>query len=342
MTMKVDIDNISREEWEQLARNFSDYSIYQTWPYQQNRAQMNHQDLKRIVVINDKGRIETMGQMRIQNIKPLGLRIGYIQRGPLMCDSNSDNYCSSAALKILRETLLGESVNVLRVVPNICRDEFGHHFAKALHSAGFMPVTYIRPYRTFLLAVNDTEEDMRKRLRKSFRRDLKNAEKIGIEVREGKSEEFCDILTYLHSELLSRKKFKGVNPQEFIKIQTILSSEEKMNFVAAYYEGEPVAALLGTNLGDTSVVLLAASNERGLKCGSSYLIWWRGAVAALRAGMQQYDLGGIDPKNNPSVYQFKSRMGGVDMFHIGAYESTSNALVKYTWHIAEKIYRLII
>ena len=108
----------------------------------------------------------------------------------------------------------------------------------------------------------------------------------------------------------------------------MLPAAEKMNVIVAYSSGRPIAVHLASNLGQTAVVLLAAGNREALKCGASYLIWYKGAVAAWQAGMKMYDMGGIDPENNPTVYQFKSRMGGDEYTHIGTFESCRNLTVK--------------
>ena len=341
MACEVIVDNISREDWERYAGNFADYSIYQTWPYQQVRAEMDGQEVSRVVVKDENGHVVTMCQIRIKRIIPLGLRIGYVQWGPLFGGKDGKIICSTEALKKLRKAYLAHKVNVFRVVPNACTDEVGRRFAEMLQSAGFAHVKSVEPYRTFILPADDSEEEIRRRLRKSFRRDLRYAEKADIEIKEGKNKEFCDMLDKLYHGLLQRKKFKGLNPREFIETQAALSMPEKMNIIVAYSDGEPVAAHLASNLGDTGVVLLAASNEKGLACGSSYLIWYKGAVSALNAGMKWYDLGGIDPDNNPTVYQFKARMGGEDVLHIGAFEAYSNLGAKSIWRATEKIYRLI-
>jgi len=341
MACEVIVDNISRGDWERYAGNFADYSIYQTWPYQQVRAEMDGQEVNRVVVKDENGYVVTMCQIRIKHIIPLGLRIGYVQWGPLFRGKDGKIICSTEALKNLREAYLTHKVNVFRVVPNARDDEVGRCFAEMLQSAGFTHVKSVEPYCTFVLPVDDSEEEIRRRLRKSFRRDLRYAEKADIEIKEGKNKEFCDMLEKLYHGLLRRKKFKGLNPREFIETQNSLSTAEKMNIILAYKDAEPVAAHLASNLGDTAVVLLAASNEEGLACGSSYLIWYKGAISALHAGMKWYDLGGIDPDNNPTVYQFKSRMGGEEAFHIGTFEACSSGMVKNVWRVAEKVYRLV-
>jgi len=341
MSYKVQIDDFDRDQWEYYAGYFADYSIYQTWPYQQNRAQRDRQQISRAFVTDDMGEIVTMCQIRIKHIKPIGLKVGYIQRGPLLLDMDGKIRCSSRALYALRQAYVGTSVDVLSVVPNICRDHAGEQAIEMLCAAGFEPSNSAGPYRTFRVHVGDDEEEIRKRLRKSFRRDLKKAENSGIEIRQGEDEQFFDILDALYADSLRRKRFKGLDPQEFSEPQRSLSDRDKMTIIVARSEGEPVSVVLTSNLGDTAIVLLAAANECGLKCGSSYVTWYQGAIAAMRAGMKWCDLGGVDPENNPNVYQFKSRMGGEEVFHIGSFEAHTGSAVRNVWHAAEKIYRAV-
>ena len=341
MEYDVFVDNINRKEWEQYAGYFADYNIYQTWPYQQIRAESDSQKISRVVIKDERGRVIMMAQVRIKSIKLLKYKIGYVQWGPLARAFDGTLKCSGQAFSAFRKAYVGTKVNVLRVIPSICDDETGKHLLQMLISGGFQRVNSIAPYRTLMLCVDDSEEEIRRRLRKSFRRDVKKAEKCGIEIRQGHQQEFCDVLRELYSDSLRRKVFKGLDPQEFIDSQLLLSPAEKMNIIVAYYDGEPVSVHLASNLGDTAVVLLAASNTKGLACGSSYLIWYQAAISALRAGMKIYDLGGIDPENNPNVTQFKSRMGGDETSYIGAFEACSSTHARIIWRILEKAYGLI-
>jgi lipid II:glycine glycyltransferase (peptidoglycan interpeptide bridge formation enzyme) len=341
MAYEVNIDNFDRNDWERYANNFADYNIYQTWPYQQVRAEMDGQEVSRVVVKDENGHVVTMCQIRIKHIIPLGLKIGYVQRGPLFRYKNGNVTCTVEALRQLCEIYVGNKVNVLRIVPNVCNNEAGEEISEMLISSGFQYIHLLTPYRTFILRVDDSEEGIRKRLRKSFRRDLRYAEKVEIEIRKGHNGGFCKILEELYLASLQRKGFRGLNPEEFIRPQLILSPSEKMSIIVAYCNGDPVSVHLESNLGDTAVVLLSATNKQGLSCGSSYLVWYQGAISALHAGMKLYDLGGIDPDNNPNVYQFKSRMGGKEAFHIGTFEAYSGLMAKNIWRAAEKVYRLI-
>ena len=61
----------------------------------------------------------------------------------------------------------------------------------------------------------------------------------------------------------------------------------------------------------------------------------------IMAGMKYYDLGGIDPENNASVYRFKSRMGGQEVHHIGAFEASDSLYAKIRLPLVERLYRMV-
>jgi hypothetical protein len=338
MKLKVHIDDITREQWENHAKLFADYNIYQTWPYQQVRAEMDGQTISRAMITDETDNPVMMCQVRIKNAK--ALKIGYVQWGPLLRRKDGSE-CPAEAMKILREAYLGDRVNILRLVSNILDDQAGERLIQTFVEGGFSRVSHYKPYKTFILKVNESQEQIRAGLHKSFRRDLKTAEKTGLLIQHGTGEEFSRVLEDLYGKLLNRKGFKGLNPDEFIKAQSLLSNHEKMNFILASQDNEPAAILLSAPFGETSLVLLAAASETGLECGASYVVWYQGAIAANQAGMKYYDLGGIDQENNPKVYQFKSRIGGIETSYIGAYEAAANPVFKGVWRIAEKIHQYI-
>lgn len=341
MNYKVILDSIEESDWERHAGGFADYSIYQTWAYQRVRGEMDRQEVSRAVVTECNGQAVTMCQMRIKCFKPLGLKIGYVQWGPLFRRLDGTNEFTGKALQCLVKAYLGSRVNVLRVVPNAEANHIGCEFAAMLESAGFEYVKSVRPYFTMTLSVDGSEEEIRSRLHRSWRRGLNKAEQNGLEIKEGPDSEYLELLEKMYVEAKKRKGFRGLNPREFIRTQELLPAEEKMNAITAYHNGRVVTVHVSSHLGDTAVGTLAASNEEGFRYGSSYLVWWKTFLAAKRAGMKRYDLGGIDPKDNFEVYQFKQRMGARQCQYIGAYEICTNSVVKDIWHLAERTYRLV-
>ena len=138
---------------------------------------------------------------------------------------------------------------------------------------------------------------------------------------------------------MRRKRITGLDTEVFVHSQRMLSAAEKINVIVAYYDGEPVTAHATSNLGDTGILLLVASNEKGLACHSAYLAWWKAISASHRAGMKYYDVGGIDFENNTTVSRFKAGMGGQEAFHIGNFDACSNLCAKATWRCVDKLYQ---
>lgn len=340
MAYRITIDELNRDQWMRYAADFADYSVYQTWAYQEVRGEMDGQEVSRVLIRNESEHPILMGTVRIKRIPVLGLRIGYVQWGPLVRIVDGELRCTIEALDALRKAYLGTMVDVLRIAPNVPKGDMGRQIQAMLSASSFQRVTDEPLYRTFALWVGDSEEGILRRLRKSFRRDVRYGEKAGVEIREGCDTEFWDILQNLYESAKGRKGFKGVDLQQFLKIQPMLSANEKLKLMVAYHEQEPVAVHLASNLGDTSVVLIVACNEKALSCFASYVLWYRGAVSACQDGMKWCDLGGVDPKRNPNVYQFKSRMGPEDTCHIGTFEAYANTWAKLVWYLPARLYSL--
>ena len=340
MAIEIIIDDISEALWQTYAQDFADYSIYQTWAYQQVRAETAGQQLSRFVV-KDGQQVMTMGQMRIMNVRPLGLRIGYVQWGPLLRGKDGEIRCSAEAITMLRQVYLDRRVNILRLVPNICDGESGRQIEQILGNSGFTRVAHLRPYHTVTVPLEAPEEELRSNLHQKWRNMLNKAEKAGVEIRQGTSDKYFSIFESLYRSTVERKHFTGLDIEEFSKSQQALDERQKMNVIAAYLDGEPVSAHVSSYLGDTAIVLFAAGNDAALKCGASNLVWWRSLLAARKAGMKSCDLGGIDPVGNPGVYQFKSRMGGKEIFHIGTFEACRGSCIRGVWRLTEKLHTII-
>ena len=338
MSFDISIDDVSKEQWEQYAGEFADHSIYQTWAYQQVRAENDRQELCRIVIRNGETKPVMMCQVRIKDAKPLGLRIGYIQWGPLFRTKDGNINCTVDALVELRKAFVGRHVNVLRVVPNVSDDETGRQVAGLFETAGFKLAKSVSPYHTMILPLDCSEDVLRGRLHQSWRRKLKKAENAGVEIQETTDGKFFEVLEAYYRATMDRKNLKGLEVEEFARSQQLLSQAEKMNIIVASYQGQPATIQVTSVAGDTGVLLLAASSEKGFECCSSYLAWWRAVTACLSRGMKRYDVGGVDFEENPTVSQFKAGMGGIDYRYIGAFEACDNWFTKAKWQIAEKTY----
>ena len=339
MSLEIQIDDITQTQWQDCAGNFADYSIYQTWAYQQQRAQSEGLQLSRFI-IKDGQQAVSMGHVRIMQVKPL-FKIGYLQWGPLVRRRDSGILCNAEALRILREAYLGKKTNVLRVVPNIVNDALGLEVSQMMQAAGFKHIQDVKPYRTISLPLEKSEEELRKNLDSRWRNKLNKAAKANLEIRYGTNGEYFSAFASLYKQLSDRKNFNTLDLEVFENSQKSLSEGEKMQLIAAYCENEPITVNINSCLGDTGIVLFAAGNQNAHNFGANNLTWWQSFILAKQAGMKFCDLGGVDPMNNPGVYDFKNKVGGKETFHIGTFEAHSSRFSAVAWQIAQKCNRVI-
>jgi lipid II:glycine glycyltransferase (peptidoglycan interpeptide bridge formation enzyme) len=339
MNYTIDIDNFTQEDWQLSVRQFRDYTVYQSWAYQQVRCEKEHQQISRAIVRDKNDRAVAMLQVRIKPIPLTHLRVGYVQWGPLIDRRDCDNFTDFSVFSLIRQAYL-KKVDVLRLVPSIVADERGKHIASVLEQSGYRRVVKCSAYHTFYLPIDD-DESMQNRLDRSWRRSLKKAERAGIEIKESSAVEDFYALEEIYNTSKHRKGFSGLNPKIFIQTQQHLSSDEKMQVIIAYCQGIPVTAHASSYLGQMGEGILAGSTKEGLSCGASYLVWWKTLLAAKRAGMKIYNLGGIDPQKNPSVYQFKMRMGGQEIFHIGTFDAVRSSTAHVIWKGIDTLHRAV-
>jgi lipid II:glycine glycyltransferase (peptidoglycan interpeptide bridge formation enzyme) len=339
MSLEIVIDDITQTQWQNCANNFADYSIYQTWAYQQQRAESEGLRLSRFIIKNGQQTV-SMGQLRIMQIKPL-FKIGYLQWGPLLRSQNNDILCSSEAFSLLREAYLGKRVNIIRIVPNIVDGQTGRQVSQMIQAAGFSRIENIKPYRTISLPLDKSEEELRKNLDPRWRNKLNKAIKANLEIKCSTNGKYFAAFENLYKQLSERKKFTALELEIFKDSQKLLHENEKMRLIAAYCQDEPITVNINSCLGDTAIVLFAAGGQNAHSFGANNLTWWQSFMTARQAGMKFCDLGGIDPENNPGVYDFKNKVGGKETFHIGTFEACSNNLLKVTWQAGQKIHNAV-
>ncbi|MBN1816650.1 MAG: peptidoglycan bridge formation glycyltransferase FemA/FemB family protein [Sedimentisphaerales bacterium] len=341
MNYTIEIYDRHDEKWDRSARDFRDYTIYQTWAYQSARAEKENLKLSGIIIRNSNQEAVLMAVVRLKRIPVAGLRIAYIQWGPLIDHTVHGRIVTQEIWKLLRDAYIPLHADVLRIVPNCVLDPQGEEISSAIGNGGFGKVTFLEPYRSIYVPIDGGEEAILEGFHKSWRRTLKKARKNPLEIREGNDPSYFDILKQIYAKTIERKGFRGLDPDVFIQAHRALPETDKMHIVIAYSNGEAVTAHASSFLGEMGEGILAGSTEQGIGLNSSYLVWWQTLLAAHRAGMKIYNLGGIDPKDNPSVCQFKQRMGGKEIFHIGTFEAARSASVRMLWRGIERIYRCV-
>jgi hypothetical protein len=314
---KIEVDRVNETEWSKLLDRFEDASIYQTWAY--GSVRWGAKNLSHLVL---KRGDEPVAAAQLRMVRPGNMPVGiaYLRWGPLcqLRGAEHDPRIFSAVAAALREEYCKKRGLYLEVLPNAFA---GSSRAEAFHSAfaNFEGGNQLsdEDYRTLVLDLEPSLETLRKNLDKKWRNQLNASERNNLTITEGFSAKEYSSFSALYQEMWERKKFKtSVSVEEFGRVQESLPANQKMKIVLCEQEGKAVAGVVCTALGNSGIYLLGATNEAGMKIKAAYLIHWTIIRSLKEQGFRYYDLGGIDPQENPGVYHFKSGFSGADVSHI--------------------------
>jgi hypothetical protein len=331
---------MDRAEWQATAPRFLDYNYRQMWEFgvacaERIGAVSEH------VAVEDGGEIVGLADVRIKRIPGLGTGIAYVNGGPLVRRGDGrDSDRLSLSVKALIEEYAKRRGMVLRVMAPVDGGPWNDAQRVVLSDAGFASSDATRPNRTFLLNIDRSPEEIRKGMAQKWRNGLNQSEKRGLTVRAGTDpalfREFCD----LFSRFIERKQFSvDLTPPFYLGVQEQAAEPDRFQITLVDLDGAVVAGHVGSLLGDTSVYLLGASSDEGLKAKATYLLQWQAILTAKERGLKWYDLGGIDPEGNPGVYHFKSGLGGQDVTAPGPLEYAAAGVRRVAVHWSERVYR---
>lgn len=335
MDFKILIDCFDSNYWESCGSNFKDYNIYQTWPYQQIRAENSSSKLSRFIVLGNDNIPVMMGQIRIKSF--LNFKLGYIQNGPVFQNREKTIEQLHEAVNILCQSLVKKlRLSVLRINLNLWNDQ--KELAEPFLKAGFKEAKYYKKNTTFVVSLEPAKEEMLKKIDGGNRRLMRKAEKLELEIEISHNEEHFPQLHKMYLEAKQRKGFTGVDSLEIWNTQKHLSSREKMELIALKYNGEIITMIATSHLGITAIPLLYANSRISLELQVSNYLFWLDYLSAKDKGMKYYDLGGYDEKKNPEGFLFKRRMGGVSKQFLVPLDYYKSNLVKLIWLVLSKKY----
>jgi lipid II:glycine glycyltransferase (peptidoglycan interpeptide bridge formation enzyme) len=330
-----EIERLDSISWSELLAQFSDASIYQTWSY--GAIRWGNKNLNHVIFRKD-GELIGVAQVCVKKVPGLPIGLAYVPWGPLW--NKRDRETDFEDFRFIVRSLSREYCErrrcVLRIDPNIFAADKDAAAIIETEGLGLRPSQL--PYRTLMVDLSQSLEEIRKRFDQKWRNQLNRAEKNGLLLDEGNSAELFRVFLELQKQMLERKTFiPGVDYDEFGRIQEDLPEDLKMRVSVAVFEGEPVAVAVASAIGDTGIYLLGATGDKGMKLKGSYLVQWSIIRWLKASGSRWYDLGGINPEQNPGVFYFKSGLTGIDSRHLGQYESRANLASHFLLDLADTL-----
>jgi len=310
MTLVCRVETIGLREWLDHANRFKDYNYTHYWEYSRLAAARIGAASEHIAVYDDDSLL-AVSDVRIKKL-PVGLGgIAYISGGPMIDQGQADrDECLMRVLCALKQEYVDHRGLVLRTSQRHKPGLMVDAEASVYKMVGFMPVGQTNA--TILIDISPELDAIRRGFHSKWRNHLNKSERQAIHIVAGSEETLFDDFARLFEDLLARKAFNvNLDDRFFADVQKKSPDQEHFHMAIAYDDdGNPVGGHLSSLSGDTSVYLLGATNDAGRKLGAAYLLQWYVIEESKQRGCNWYDLGGIDQKKNPHVYEFKQRMGG--------------------------------
>lgn len=314
------VNQVSAEEFAAFARTCPTFGYQQSPAYVERLAARDRARAEFVTVERDGAPIGGAA-LRRRSIPVIGGGYAYIAAGPIV--RRDEDY--ACVVEALRDHYAGEHRTTLRILAPIGTESFNEQAASAFEAAGF-DASDGRGYRTLLVDLEGTADDLLANCSKYWRRNLRRSEKNELTVTEGTGREMIEALIPLQATVMIRKSCAiDLDASFYAELQDDFDEPERLQVVHVSDESGLLAGIATSTIGRTAVPVILAATDRGRKLYASYLAQWTSIMQALDRGCTQYDLGGIDPDGNAGVHDFKRGLRGTDVTAAGPCESIGSA-----------------
>lgn len=321
--------------------------------------------------IYDNGALVGVALLLTRALPLVGKSFGYIPEGPLFL---TDFELSEQTLESLEVFAKRENIFLLRIGPAIPFRDWDSEIIKSalasdsassllstsstseyasgrtaiesLKNAGWRAIVSEngfsegQPNFVFQLNLrNQTEETLAGGFNQQWRRNIKKAEKEGVEVIRGRREELSEF-HMVYVETAERDNFKP-RPLRYFECMwdELNANENHLKLFLAKWQGQVIASTIAIHVGDHYWYSYGASSAFGREARGSNAIQWEMMKDAIASGANCYDLRGITPTLDPNdphvgLIQFKVGTGGYARQLVGEWEKSINKF----WSLAFATY----
>ncbi|WP_207476218.1 lipid II:glycine glycyltransferase FemX [Arenibaculum pallidiluteum] len=256
-----------------------------------------------------------IGLVQVQRRRlPLGLAVCSIHRGPVFIYDEIPGEMLKLVLGMLRRRYL-----LLRGRPLTFHPELPDTPANRdrLHAVGFRRRE--DGYRTHWIDLSPEPAALRAGLSGTWRNQLGQAERSGLEVEIDRDGHHRDWLLELHAADMAARGYRGPSPAVIRVLYEVSQGEaDRPLILRAVSRGRPVAGALFLRHGSAATYQIGWTAPEGRPHRAQNLLLWR-AVLELRAkGTKWLDLGGFNVRT-PGIEHFKAGLGGSAVTLVGGY-----------------------
>lgn len=323
---KLRLEQVCRDRWEKEFVQFADANFQQSWTYVEllaSKQGCTHEH----VCFWDKNKLVGLASVRIKRVPMVRVGVAYVAGGPLVnrgTEGDKDRF--RRCVEALLEEYTSKRKLTLRIGAPIGGMDWNEEAIAVLVNLSMVPAPR-RGYRTVLLDLTRPLEVIRSSLAQKWRNCLNASEKGELCVRWDSNIEAFHRFRAGHDAFVKDKGFSvELDASFYAELRHRESGDTSLRLACVEIDGHPVAMHLGSYCGDTAVYLLGFTDAQALQSKAAYFLHWEVIKKAKSLGMRWYDLGGIDPEENPGVFKFKTGFSGADVCAAGPVELAPGVL----------------
>jgi lipid II:glycine glycyltransferase (peptidoglycan interpeptide bridge formation enzyme) len=327
------VDTLRETEWNSIVTMFKDATINQTWAWASTMSKKTSN-----LVIKRKGSIVAAAMLRIITLPIANIGIAYIGAGPMwrLRDREDDIAILQHLIHALREEYVAYRGLFLRISLNI----YDNYSEYDRIISVFEKENYHRKNlnaQTLFLNLNQSLEQIRKSFHSDWRYCLTKAEKNDMQAYQGNDEKSFITFRSIYKEMISRKKYDDpTNFDKYEQVYRALPDSLRPTIIICESEGVPAAGAIVSTVGETAIIWLIATGNKGIKCNAAYLVQWEVIKMLKQLDLSVYDLAGCSPEKNYDTYRFKYKMIGKEPIvysQIGVMEACENPVSRIVFNL---------
>lgn len=256
------------------------------------------------------GRLNSAGSILLRAF-PYGLgRIAYCPRGPVTSWDAPDAVASALGAAVAAARRAGAFALVIE--PELADSVQAHTL---LGRNGFGALEFaVQPRRSIVLDLRgDDDQALLARMKQKTRYNVGLARRKGVSVRLGGVAD-APMLHAMMTTTAARDQFSIHPPayyNDFLRLFCASEAGPGALFIAEH-EGQPLAALVATALGDTGIYLYGASDNEKRELMPTYVLQFEAMRWARARGCAHYDLWGVPDEDEATLEaQFETRHDGL-------------------------------
>jgi len=208
--------------------------------------------------------------------------------------------------------------------------------AQMLVEAGFKRARKeVQPSKTVIINIQESDINLLAAMHYKTRYNIKVAENHGVTVEESK-----DTSTFwrLLKKTTARNEFSSHTKDYYEKLLNFDWDNDgpKVKLFLAKHQDKPAAAAIVLIYNGTGYYLHGASDYEYRSIMAPFILHWRIIQLLRKAGIEDYDLWGIDAKRWPGVTRFKLNWGGRTIDRPGSFDLPISKIWYSAYKIAKK------